>query len=143
MDNLNFGSMDDDLFRKDFLNFLNQHQKRMSDFMKKMYGENDLNSDQTFNNIMSKLNINPNNVEKGEDEYGSWESNEWFSNEGNTHYNSFFREFNPYKDIKPRSGTQEVSTLDLLESKLNKSILEEDYESAAKIRDLMKSLSND
>ena len=53
MDNLNFGSMDDDLFRKDFLNFLNQHQKRMSDFMKKMYGENDLNSDQTFNNINS------------------------------------------------------------------------------------------
>tara|TARA_R100001509_G_scaffold52119_2_gene28641 strand:+ start:13783 stop:14214 length:432 start_codon:yes stop_codon:yes gene_type:complete len=143
MDNLNFGSMDDDLFRKDFLNFLNQHQKRMSDFMKKMYGDNNLNSGQSFDEIMSRLNITPNNIERGEDEYGTWENSEWFSNDGNTHYNSFFREFNPYKDIKPRSKTQEISTLDLLESKLNKSILEEDYESAAKIRDLMKSLSED
>ncbi len=54
MDYLNFNNMDDDSFRKDFLNFLNQHQKRMSDFMKRMYDEQDLNSNETFNNIISK-----------------------------------------------------------------------------------------
>ncbi len=55
-------------------------------------------------------------------------------------YDSFLREFNPYKEIKPQSHNG-VTTMELLESKLNKAVMKEDYESAIKIRDLMKSLS--
>lgn len=137
MDYLNFNNMDDDSFRKDFLNFLNQHQKRMSDFMKRMYDEQDLNSNETFNNIISKIN-RENTDTYGEDDM--WGVNKWDSETNSINYDSFLREFNPYKEIKPQSHNR-VTTMELLESKLNKAVMKEDYESAIKIRDLMKSLS--
>lgn len=142
MDYLNFNNMDDDSFRKDFLNFLNQHQKRMSDFMKRMYDEQDLNSNETFNNIISKIN-RENTDTYGEDDM--WGVNKRDSetnsiNYDSINYDSFLREFNPYKEIKPQSHNG-VTTMELLESKLNKAVMKEDYESAIKIRDLMKSLS--
>lgn len=143
MDYLNFGGMDDDLFRRDFLNFLNQHQKRMNDFMKRMYSKDELGSDDTFNKLMSRLSEEGFNVENGEDEYGTWGKSNWTSQDGSINYDSYFREYNPYKELKPQpKNTQEVSTLGLLESKLKKAIMKEDYESAAKIRDLIKSLED-
>jgi adenine C2-methylase RlmN of 23S rRNA A2503 and tRNA A37 len=142
MDYLNFNNMDDESFRKDFLKFLNQHQQRMNDFMKRMYNNDNFNSDEMFNNIISKMNREDLNDQSGEDEYGMWGRNNWTSEDGSISYDSFFREFNPYKELKPQTK-KEVTTLELLESKLKKAIMVEDYESAAKIRDLMKSLRED
>ena len=139
MDYLNFNNMDDESFREDFLKFLNQHQKRMNDFMKRMYNENGY-SDETLNNIISKINRNDMDEQNGEDEFGRWRGSSWTSEDGSINYDSFFREFNPYKELKPQKQS-EVTTMELLDSKLKKAILREDYESAAKIRDLMKSLS--
>ena len=139
MDYLNFNNMDDESFREDFLKFLNQHQKKMNDFMKRMYDKNDFNSDESFNNIISKINRNNMN---DENDFEMWRGTSWTSEDGSVNYDTFFREFNPYKELKPQKQS-EVTTMELLDSKLKKAILREDYESAAKIRDLMKSLSED
>jgi excinuclease UvrABC helicase subunit UvrB len=139
MDYLNFNNMDDESFREDFLKFLNQHQKKMNDFMKRMYDKNDFNSDESFNNIISKINRDNMN---DENDFDLWRGTSWTSEDGSVNYDTFFREFNPYKELKPQKQS-EVTTMELLDSKLKKAILREDYESAAKIRDLMKSLSED
>ena len=78
-------------------------------------------------------------VERGEDEYGPWERTSWMSPDGTSMYTSF----NLYGDKQnKKENLKNVNTIELLEEKLKKSILVEDYESAAKIRDLIKSLEN-
>ena len=105
MDYLNFNNMDDESFREDFLKFLNQHQKRMNDFMKRMYNENGY-SDETLNNIISKINRNDMDEQNGEDEFGRWRGSSWTSEDDSINYDSFFREFNPYKELKPQKQSE-------------------------------------
>ena len=142
-----FNNMDDDEFRKEFIRFLNEHQRKMSDFMKQMYGVEDSpkikkNYDlKDYLDLLAQMNLKDINREKGEDEFGSWEQSNWISPDGTSRFSSFSRDFNPYKYNNFREEEEtKLDTMDLLEKKLNKSIMIEDYESAAKIRDLIKSL---
>jgi hypothetical protein len=87
MDYLNFNNMDDESFREDFLKFLNQHQKKMNDFMKRMYDKNDFNSDESFNNIISKINRDNMN---DENDFDLWRGTSWTSEDGSVNYDTFF-----------------------------------------------------
>lgn len=144
MDNFRFHDWNDELFRKQFLRFLNKHEQRMNDFMKQMYGQKPEESDdfKRLNDYLNKMLGDLNNnfdVERGEDEYGPWERTSWMSPDGTSMYTSF----NLYGDKQnKKENLKNVNTIELLEEKLKKSILVEDYESAAKIRDLIKSLEN-
>jgi|TARA_R110000803_G_scaffold20502_3_gene52692 hypothetical protein len=145
-----FNNMDDESFRKEFLDFIRQHQKKMNEFMKKMYGsENEnkqrinYNQDDLFNKIIKRLNDESNKSDI--DDQPFWEKTTWYSPEENSMYTSFSRDYNPYASQKNNvnndntRGENNLPTIELLNEKLNKSILTEDYESAAKIRDLIKS----
>lgn len=147
MDYFGFNNMDDELFKKEFLRFLNQHQQKMNNFMKRMYGfdeRKDYRStpDDFLNKILNKLNNVDFDIQKIEDETGLWEKKSWQSPDGYTSYTSFTRDFNPYQSTKEnkKSFDEDSETIELLKEKLNHSIEIEDYESAAKIRDLIKTL---
>lgn len=146
MDNFRFHDWNDEHFRRQFLRFLNQHEQRMNEFMKQMYGQKPEENDDFkrlndyFNKMLGDLNNNF-DVERGEDEYGPWERSSWMSPDGSSMYTSYNYGKNPYKK-ENLNNLNKVNTVELLEEKLKKSILIEDYESAAKIRDLIKSLED-
>lgn len=153
-----FNGMNDDEFRKEFLRILNSYQSGLESFMKKRYGSG-RESDffpigrepfdfESFSKIFNEINNNI-NIEKGEDENGGWEKRSWTSPDGSSSFSSFSRNsyFNPFDGkvvFKKEMGeNEEIDTIKLLETKLNKAISKENYEDAAKIRDLIKSLKED
>jgi len=146
MDEFGFNNMSDDEFRKEFIRILNMYQSGMSNFMRDMYGQQDTNSrlgfmrpmneDDFIRNFFSQM-PNEFNEDKGLDDNGSWESKNWSSPDGSRNYRYYKKNFFGPED---RERNQEMDTVKLLESKLNKAIQEEKYEDAAKIRDLIISL---
>lgn len=156
MKNFNFNGMDDEEFRKEFMRFLNMYQSGLESFMKKSYNNNNnfMNnpffgispmSDEELKNILKDINSSI-NFERGEDEDGEWEKRSWQSPDGSSSFNSFSRSsyYNPFNGkVNFKQESQEMDTLTLLEGKLKKAIIDENYEDAAKIRDLIKSLEKD
>ncbi len=160
MKDFDFNGMNVDEFREEFMWFLTTYQITLENFMKKNYsspknyfvkpssfGIDAFNFD-SLKKLINEINDNM-NIEKGEDENGSWERKNWSSPDGSTFFNSFSRNsyFNPFGEYinSEEKGyqTEEVDTIKLLERKLNKAISKERYEDAAKIRDLIKSLKED
>lgn len=155
MDIYRFNGMDDEEFRKEFLRFLNMYQSGLENFMKKNYGENrgmnpfsmnmDPFGDDIFKKIMSSFSEGM-DVEKGKDENGEWEKRSWSSPDGSSNFNSYSRSafFNPFDGkVEFKKESEEIDTIKLLNKKLNQAIAKENYEDAAKIRDLIKSLEGD
>lgn len=154
MKNFGFNGMDDEEFRREFMKFLNMYQSGLDNFMKKTYNNKNYNSffsidpfDTSSLRDLFKL-INKENIdtEKGGDENGEWERNYWQSPDGNTSFNSYIKSYyyDPFEDrLNFKNNKKEINTIKLLENKLNKAIMDENYESAAKIRDLINNLKED
>lgn len=156
MDNFEFNDMGDEEFKKEFMRFLNMYQSGLESFMKKTYNPRGLGfmsnpffNIQPINDDMLKeifKSLDGMNAESGEDENGEWEKKKWTSPDGKSSFSSYTRNsfYNPFENKVNFNGeTEETDTIKLLEKKLNKVIAEEDYESAAKIRDLIKSLKEE
>jgi excinuclease UvrABC helicase subunit UvrB len=155
MRDFGFNNMNDDEFRKEFMRFLNTYQASLEGFMKKNYNsKNFMNNpffnilpidDQELKNILKNIEDNL-NVERGEDDNGEWEKHSWQSPDGSSSFSSYTRNsfYNPFDgSVKFKEDPEEIDTLKLLKRKLNKAIDEENYENAAKIRDLINSLKED
>lgn len=156
MDNFGFNDMSDEEFRKEFMKFLNMYQNSLESFMKKTYNprgfgfmSNPFFNIQPMDDDMLRdifKNLDSMNTESGEDENGEWEKRNWTSPDGKSSFSSYSRSsfYNPFEGkVKFKDKPEETDTLKLLEKKLNKAVMNEDYESAAKIRDLIKSLKED
>jgi hypothetical protein len=155
MDMFGFNNMSEDEFRKEFLKFLNMYQSGMDNFMKKHYGT-PKNTDpfyfgiepldyETLRKMLGDVSENI-NINKGEDDKGEWETKSWTSPDGSSSFSSFSRNsyFNPFDGkVRFKKEEQEIDTVKLLSKKLNQAIMDEKYEDAAKIRDLIKSLQED
>lgn len=151
-----FNNMNEDEFNREFLRFLNMYQSGLENFMKKNYGTNKNQMKNPFFGIdpidddiikkMFKISEDDMNIEKGNDENGEWEKRSWSSPDGSTSFSSFSKSafYNPFDGkIRFKEESDDVDTVKLLEKKLNQAILDEKYEDAAKIRDLIKSLKED
>lgn len=146
-----FNRMDEDNFRREFMKFLTNYRPSLESFIKKTYLNPDdldgffnhkyLNSDSIRSNLAGSDDMDF-KVEKGSDEHGNWEKKSWSSPDGKSSFVSFTRNLNSegYFKNKKHNETDDTHTLSLLEEKLEKSIREEKYEDAAKIRDLIKSI---
>ena len=154
MDYFGFNNMDDEEFRKEFMKFLNMYQSGLENFMKKTYNTRGFMSNPFFNihpmddDMLKDIfkNLDDVNTESGTDENGEWEKKNWSSPDGKSSFSSYTRNsfYNPFEGkVKFKDNPEEVDTVKLLEKKLNESVMKEDYESAAKIRDLIKSLKED
>lgn len=155
MDIYRFNGMDDEDFKREFVKFLNMYQSGLENFMKKNYGTNrnldffSMGMEPFDNDIFKKIinNISEDmDTQKGSDDKGEWEKRNWSSPDGSTKYSSFSRNsyFNPFDgNVEFKKEDDEVDTIKLLNKKLNKAIMRERYEDAAKIRDLINSLKED
>lgn len=149
--NLDFNNMDDEQFQKEFIKFLTLHQssiKNLIESNKKNNPFNPFNSKNNFdvdedyikrifNNIHNNLNLN--NDEE-------WERKDFTDPNGKEDFSSFSRSgfYNPFDGtVRFNEKQQEMGTLELLDVKLKESIMNEDYENSAKIRDLINSLKED
>lgn len=146
MSDFKFNNWNDEFFRREFLKFLNEHEKNMSEFMKKMYNQKPKeNKDfKKINDYLNKMMGDFNqdlrsSTEKDSGEFGSWEKSSWISDDGSSYFTSYNRDYEPF--LK-KENLKNIDTVELLEEKLKKSIIDEDYESSAKIRDLIKDLEN-
>jgi len=134
---LNFNNMDDEQFRKEFMKFLTKYQSSIKNLMNRNKGNdyfiNPFNMDEDmikkiFNNIQDDLNTS-------ENEMGDFR-NINFSRGDFPMYPNF--KIRPFDDEQ-----KEMDTLQLLDMKMRNAIIDEKYEDAAKIRDLIKSLKED
>jgi len=154
MDMFGFNDMSDEEFKKEFMKFLNMYQSGLENFMKKNYGKPRsfdpfyFNIEPLDSEMIKKMlgEISDNlKIEKGEDDKGAWETRSWSSPDGSTSYTSFSRNsyFNPFDGKVKFKKEDDVDTIELLNKKLKQAVINEKYEDAAKIRDLIKSLEND
>jgi excinuclease UvrABC helicase subunit UvrB len=155
MDNFGFNGMSDEEFRKEFMKFLNLYQSGLESFMKKTYKPRGLGfmSNPFFNiqpmddDMLREIFKNLDNVnsEFGDDVDGEWEKKSWMSPYGSSSFSSYTKSFydQPESKYSPKKNQNELDTIKLLETKLNKAVFDEKYEDAAKIRDLIKSLKED
>lgn len=149
MEDFNFNWMDGDDFEKKFMEFLNAHQSGLENFMKeKFVPKNPFNNHPTDGDILREVfkNLNGMNINLGGDVNGVWKEKTWVSPNGRSLINSYT--WNPSNNplenrFKFNQSNEETDTLKLLEKKLNVAVTEEDYESAAKVRDLIKLLKED
>jgi hypothetical protein len=146
--NLDFNNMDDEQFQKEFIKFLTLHQSSIKNLIESNKKNNPFNSKNNFdvdedyikrifNNIHSNLNLN--NDEE-------WERKYFTDPNGKEDFSSFSRSgfYNPFDGtVRFNEKQQEMGTLELLDIKLKESIMNEDYENSAKIRDLINSLKED
>ncbi len=141
MSDFRFNDWNDEFFKKEFLKFLNEHEKKMSEFMRQMYNQKpkENNDFKRINDYLNKLrgdfNQEQSNINNLNEDFGSWEKSVWFLPN-----NSYSNEYN--NPHLKKESLKNIDTIELLKEKLNKSIIDEDYESSAKIRDLIKDLGN-
>jgi excinuclease UvrABC helicase subunit UvrB len=149
-------NMSDEEFRNEFMKFLNNYKSSLESFMKSTYKPRGLGfmsnpffniqpiDDETLREIFRSMdNIN---TEFGKDSDGEWEKKSWTSPDGSSSFRSYTKSsfYNPFDgSVKFKESSNDVDTIKLLEQKLNKAVLDEKYEDAAKIRDLIKSLKED
>jgi hypothetical protein len=132
-----------DEWSKDFMRFLMAYRQKMEEFMNKEYSEfkNPFMLGDTYSDLIKQM-YKDLNTESGVDADGEWEKKTWSSPDGSFHFESYSKS-NMYE---PKSKTQSETTIDtinLLEVKLRQAVQSENYEDAAKIRDLIKSLKDD
>jgi excinuclease UvrABC helicase subunit UvrB len=146
MEDFNFNGMSDDEFKKEFMRFLNYYQDSMKEFMRGPFGYDDFiklntNNENPYENLFKNISNEDMDIQKGSDQHGEWEKRSWSSPDGKKQFTSFTRNsgFNP-KNNTFMDNVDSIDTLTLLKNKLNKAVINEDYEDAAKIRDLIKSL---
>ena len=140
--NLDFNNMDDEQFRKEFMKFLTMYQSSIQNFMntnkknKPFNNPFDIDSDyikKIFKNIDKDINID--GYDMGRMNFDPQEGFSSYSRSGS---------FNPFDGtVRFKKEEEELNTLQLLDKKLRDSIINEDYEQASKIRDLINSLKED
>jgi len=110
--------------------------------LRKRFNFNDLFSefDSLFDGFNS-YNLNPlmvkgkKNVESGDDENGTWTKETFTSDDGTYQITSIYR----YNGNKPKEKSNEIS---VLEHELKNAVEKQDYETAAKLRDQIKTLES-
>ena len=111
-----------------------------------MFGKRRFNSlfgdfDSLFNEMNSMFNETPyyikgkSNVENGNDENGKWTKESFISDDGSYSITTIVR--TNTEGIKPESSN---TKLDQLKKELNNAVEEQEFETAAKLRDQIKSL---
>jgi hypothetical protein len=142
MDMRRMDRFDGDEWSKEFMKFMMAYRQRMEEFMNKNYSEfsDPFLLGDTYGDLIKRMfsNLNTND----EVDENGWEKKSWSSPDGSIHFESYSKN-NPYE---PKSKTQSETTMDtinLLEVKLRQAVQNENYEDAAKIRDLIKSLKDD
>ncbi len=131
-------------FNEEFTRFLNLYKKGLENLLNGLYDYDTKNiqplDNNLFNQIMKDLSENKKTI-SGSDDSGVWEKSEWVSPDGLTYFNSFTKSY--YGDKHVNKKTNEQDTITLLENELNKAVIDERYEDAAKIRDLIQSFKSD
>lgn len=154
MNDFGFNDMSDEEFMKEFMKFLNKYQDSLKNSTNKTYNPRGFTSYPFFNiqpisdDMLRYITKNSDdmNTESGTDENGQWEKRSWSSPDGKSSFSSYTRNsfYNPFEGkVKFKDDSEELDTIKLLKENLNKAVIKEDYESAAKIRDLIKSLKED
>jgi excinuclease UvrABC helicase subunit UvrB len=141
MKDFNFNNMDDEEFRKHFMKFINMYQSSLEGFMKNNYDKtNFMNnpffnikplSDEELQKILNSLN----------DSFSMGGEEPWKNQQNSNFFKKF--NYNPYGNDRFEKEDEEVDTLKLLDKKLKESIINEKYEDAAKIRDLINNIKKD
>lgn len=141
---LDFNNMDDEQFRKEFMEFLTMYQSSIQNFMNKNKNNNPLNNPfdidsdyikKIFKNINKDINIDMDGYDMGRMNFDPQKDFSSFNGSGS---------YNPFDGtVRFKKEEEELNTLQLLDKKLRNSIINEDYEQASKIRDLINSLKED
>lgn len=110
------------------------------------FGRNRKSMDDLMNELNSMFNepmfiTGKTNVEKGSDENGEWSKETFTSSDGTYKITSVIRvmggDGSPIKNTKTQNGE-----LEILKSRLEKAVEEQDFEKAVELRDRIKSLEN-
>lgn len=110
------------------------------------FGRNRKSMDDLMNELNSMFNepmfiMGKTNVEKGSDENGEWSKETFTSSDGTYKITSVIRvmggDGSPIKNTKTQNGE-----LEILKSRLEKAVEEQDFEKAVELRDRIKSLEN-
>ena len=110
------------------------------------FGRNRKSMDDLMNELNSMFNepmfiTGKTNVEKGSDENGEWSKETFTSSDGTYKITSVVRvmggDGSPIKNKKSQNGE-----LEILKSRLEKAVEEQDFEKAVELRDRIKSLEN-
>lgn len=143
MEDFGFNGMNDEEFRKEFMRFLNMYQSGLDGFMKDNQSKkNFMNnpffgikplSDEEFKNILNSLNSSFDFDKNGGNPFKQPKESKF--------YEKFT--YNPYGSSRFEREDEEIDTLKLLDKKLKESIIDENYEDASKIRDLINNLKED
>ncbi len=146
MKDFGFNGMGDDEFKKEFMRFLNMYQSSVNGFMKKNYADKNFMNNPFFNikplsneELENMLNNINDSFNKNETE--GWEGNSWESPDGSNPFKKFIHN-NPLGGNNNKHDS-EIDTFKLLDNKLRSAIINENYEDAAKIRDLINNLKED
>jgi len=159
MRNFGFNDMSDEEFRREFMKFLTTYQSGLENYIRETYNNNKsfksnpFLSAESFDNgslmdLFKGLNKEGMDTERGiNDDDGEWEKRSWQSPDGSSSFSSFSKNynFNPFDGggVTFGQNPDDISTIKLLEGKLKKSIIDENYENASKIRDLINNLKED
>jgi excinuclease UvrABC helicase subunit UvrB len=131
MENFGFNGMDDEDFKREFIKFLNMYQSSLDSFMKKNYNNNSFMNNPFFG-ITPISEEDLRNI-----------SNSFNFKEGDDFFKKFIHN-NPFGEPSDtKKNETEIDTLTLLDEKLKLAIINEKYEDASKIRDLIINLKED
>ena len=140
----NFNDMSDEEFRKEFVRIINMYQSGMSGFIRQMYGNeptrrnNKVSDDEIFSKFFNNL---PNDmgtdsgVNKDGNGFDSWN---WSPSDGSNNFRSYEKSF--FDGMVNDGHTPKINTLELLRGKLNSAVMEERFEDAGDIHNLMEKL---
>ena len=132
MENFGFNGMDDEDFKREFMKFLNMYQSSLDSFMKKNYNNNNFMNNPFF----SISSISEEDLRNMDNSFNFMEGDE-----------DFFKKIihnNPFGGhSRTKKNETDIDTLTLLDSKLKLAIMDEKYEDASKIRDLIINLKED
>ncbi len=143
MEDFGFNGMNNEEFKKEFMRFLNMYQSSLDGFMKNNYDKKNFMKNPFFG-------IKPLSDEELKSLLNNLNSSFGFGIDGENPFKQpketrFYEKFNynPYGNDKFEKEDENIDTLGLLDKKLKESIINEKYEDAAKIRDLINNIKED
>lgn len=141
--------MNDDEFRRKFFGIVGSYQRDFERMMRLLNGL-DKNNDYHKNSISGLSNDMNffNNLDFTAFNEDGWKTSFWESPDGQSSYMKISKSMGPedfYKENLRKKENETISkeyTIKLLESTLQEAISDEDYEKAAELRDIIKSLKS-
>lgn len=136
--------MEDEEFKKKFIEIINGYQSDIDSIMKLFYGTRN-----PFNNQSQPFkNLGLDFTSFNED---GWNSEHWSTPDGKTQISSFTRSMTPEEFFNNEKKNKEMNMnelpaeyiIQMLENKLDECLSEENYEEAAELRDTIKGLKED